>query len=213
VHSILARGLQTDGLLSSRSAPMLAAMLLFACDTSEFADPSREFADPIQAESPHNVEIHQPPGLGSVDTHLTDVNGAPIGVRCETCHGPQGDDSAWAQDEGNPEEVHDAVELAHGQLSCDACHDQDRSLLHLADGTTFPMAQAKDLCAQCHGVQHRDWSNGSHGGMSGYWDLDQGPRLRNHCIDCHAPHAPAWSPVSPVLPPMDRGLLQAKEHE
>ena len=193
---------------------MLAAMLLFACDSNEFADPSREFAEPTQAESRHNVTVHEPPGLGRVDTTLTDVNGSPLGVRCETCHGPEGDSTAWAQDEDNPEEVHDAVELVHGELSCDSCHSpDDRSQLHLADGTEFAMAGARELCGQCHGVQHRDWANGSHGGMSGYWDLTKGPRLRNHCIDCHAPHDPAWDQVAPVLPPLDRGILQSrKEH-
>ncbi len=39
--------------------------------------------------------------------------------------------------------------------------------------------------------------------MTGYWDLTQGPRSRNHCLACHDPHAPKYQPVMPVFPPRD----------
>jgi formate-dependent nitrite reductase cytochrome c552 subunit len=71
------------------------------------------------------------------------------------------------------------------------------------------MRDAMQLCAQCHGPQFRDYTHGSHGGMQGHWDLSRGPRLRNHCVDCHDPHTPQFQPSNPVLPPADRLLPPA----
>jgi hypothetical protein len=57
------------------------------------------------------------------------------------------------------------------------CHDPARyDRLRLATGESIPMTDALQLCAQCHGTQHRDWRHGAHGGMSGHWDLARGPR-------------------------------------
>lgn len=78
--------------------------------------------------------------------------------------------------------------------------------MHLADGKPLELSQSMELCAQCHGVQYRDYKKGSHGGMTGYWDLKRGPRERNHCTDCHAAHQPAYESVRPVHPPKDRYL-------
>ena len=66
------------------------------------------------------------------------------------------------------------------------------------------MREAMQLCAQCHGPQTRDYRRGSHGGMQGYWDLSRGDRVRNHCVDCHDPHAPAFPRFTPLPPPRDR---------
>jgi formate-dependent nitrite reductase cytochrome c552 subunit len=182
------------------SAPLL--LLLIACDRG-FSDPQREFGEPVSWDVRHPVTIHTPETLGVVDTPMLDVNGTPIGVACQTCHGPDADPIVVDLD--NPEDFHGAITLEHGALSCSACHDEaDRSLLHLADGTTLAMAEAMSLCAQCHGPQYRDYEAGSHGGMSGYWDLRQGPRTRNSCMDCHAVHQPAYQGGMPVHPPADR---------
>jgi hypothetical protein len=183
-----------------------------ACDHG-FADPSREFGPEVPEDAPlHPVEIHVPTSLGVADTPLKDAQGRPIGVRCATCHGPEPTQS-WAARPGAPEVFHEAVNLQHGNLVCNACHvDGDRTKLHLADGTPLDLRDAKTLCAQCHGVQVRDYTRGSHGGMNGYWDLRQGPRDRNHCVTCHAPHAPAYGTVLPVHPPRDRYLETPEPH-
>ena len=104
------------------------------------------------------------------------------------------------------------LELRHGELSCASCHDEDRRYLHLADGERLEFDETMRLCAQCHGVQHRDYQRGSHGGMSGHWDLRQGPRLRNHCVDCHAAHDPSIKPVTAAPRTSDRGGDDQKEH-
>ncbi len=183
-----------------------------ACDHG-FADPSREYGPPVPEDAPlHPTEIHIPTSLGVADTPLVDARGRPIGVRCATCHGPTPERS-WAAGEGAPERFHEAVDLRHGTLSCNACHDpEDRTRLHLADGTPLELEEAKTLCAQCHGVQVRDYDHGSHGGMNGYWDLRRGPRVRNHCVTCHHPHAPAYGKVLPVHPPRDR-YLETSHHD
>ena len=104
---------------------------------------------------------------------------------------------------------HAGLAFAHGPLSCASCHVAgDQRALHAADGTRVDLRDAIVLCRQCHGPQTRDYDHGSHGGMTGHWDLSAGDRTRNHCLDCHDPHAPAFLPSRPVLPPRDRGLTR-----
>ncbi|MFN7144161.1 MAG: hypothetical protein ACK4YP_10315 [Myxococcota bacterium] len=179
-------------------------LLLLACDPG-FADPSRELG-PAVPDGPRNpTEIHRPTTLGVVDTPVADVHGTPVGVACVTCHGLD-PATAWASRDGAP--FHTGVDLDHGALTCASCHDpEDRTQLRLADGTNLDVVDAQTLCAQCHGPQFRDYTNGSHGGMTGYWDTRRGPRERNDCVDCHAPHAPAYAKVLPVFPPQDRRPL------
>lgn len=183
------------------------------CD-SGFVDSRREFGPAVPENAAlHPVEIHSPMTLGVADTTLIDAQGRTIGVACETCHGPT-PDLSWAAEPDRPEVFHEAVDLRHGTLTCNACHDaEDRTKLHLADGELLEVKDAMTLCAQCHGVQFRDYSRGSHGGMNGYWDLERGPRDRNHCVDCHAPHAPAYGQVLPVHPPRDRYLEMPTEQD
>lgn len=190
-------------------------LALLACDTG-FDDPSRALGPAVDAPADGVTEIHEPATLGRVDTPAEDVHGAPVGVACATCHAPGADGTALVEGGGPPDAMHASIEVAHGDLSCNACHDaDDRTSLHLADGTTLPMARAMDLCAQCHGPQYRDYSRGSHGGMRGSWDLRRGDRERNHCLDCHGAHDPSYPELMPVLPPQDRGTVQlraAKTH-
>ena len=75
------------------------------------------------------------------------------------------------------------------------------------------LADAQQLCAQCHGPQTRDYVHGSHGGMSGYWDKTKGERVRRACVDCHDPHAPAYPAWTPVFPPRDGGARQQAARE
>jgi hypothetical protein len=76
------------------------------------------------------------------------------------------------------------------------------------------MTDAIRLCAQCHGQQHTAYTHGAHGGMNGHWDLSRGDRLRNHCVDCHDPHAPAFPRYMPMPPPRDTaGASRGAAHE
>ncbi len=192
--------------------PMLIAAV--ACGDHAFTDPDREFGDVVDEDAPlHPVLIHTPTTLGVADTPVHDARGRPVGVACATCHGPEPSRSWAAQDDG-PATFHGQVDLKHGTLTCNHCHDAtDRTLLHLADGTPVQLTDAMTLCAQCHGVQHRDYQRGSHGGMNGYWDRRRGPRDRNHCVDCHYPHQPAYQQVMPVHPPRDRYLKTGATHQ
>lgn len=192
---------------------LLPLLVLLGCERG-FADSSRATARPTAAEAPlHAVEVHVPSTTGVVDTPLTDVHGAPIGVPCATCH--SGDNAARiVAGQGAPEAFHTGVELAHGPLSCESCHDpEDRSLLRLADGKKLAFTATMDLCSQCHGPQRRDYDHGAHGGMTGHWDLRAGGRQRASCVDCHAAHSPAIEPVTPVLPPQDRFASVESAHE
>lgn len=201
-------------LLPSLDLSLLPLLAMLTACTGGFSDPSRELGEPVTGQVTGRVEIHRPPTMGVLDTPLQDVHGAPIGVACDTCHGPDADGEVLAQAQDNPEGMHQALEHRHGALACDACHDpDDRRFLHLADGTLLEMPRAMELCAQCHGPQHRDYQRGSHGGMTGSWDLRRGDRVRNHCLDCHDAHAPAWSQLDPVFPPMDRGTVSQRTHD
>lgn len=183
---------------------LLLLLSLVACDTG-FTDGSRALGAPVDDIGRYPTAVHQPNTLGVADTPLLDANGEPIGVACVTCHGPD-TATAWAAREG--EAFHTGVEIVHGKLGCNSCHDADRTVLHLADGALVEFADTIQLCAQCHGPQYRDYTHGSHGGMNGYWDTRRGPRLKNHCVDCHAPHAPAYGRVLPVFPPAERRPLE-----
>ena len=182
---------------------MLAA-LVAGC--GGWSDPSREFAEPVTGAATHPVDVVTPPGLGALDTGRTDINGAPIGIACATCHSTGADMEPIVASLGNPESMHASIELKHGDLSCASCHDDERDNLRLADGRTLEMEEAMALCSQCHGPQRRDYDAGSHGGMQGYWDLRRGPRTRNHCLSCHSAHAPAFEGGRAVFPPKDRHL-------
>lgn len=153
---------------------------------------------------PFPTYINVPPGLPLVDSGRQDTSGRPMMVSCGTCHDTRPPDSSVnAADQ--LDEFHRGLSYNHGGLSCLACHNSENyTMLRLADGTAVGMPDSIVLCGQCHGPQLRDYENGAHGGMMGYWDLTQGPRYRNHCVDCHDPHIPAFPQVNPVFAPHDR---------
>lgn len=137
----------------------------------------------------------------------------PQRIPCATCHSlrPAGPVPQRPED---LREFHTGLTFAHGALSCGSCHAEGaHDALHLADGRTLRMTDAMELCAQCHGPQHRDYQHGAHGGMSGYWDLSRGPRVRNGCVECHDPHAPRYVGARPVFPPRDRFLMTPGSQE
>lgn len=191
--------------LASGAGLLLA---LCACDQG-FADESRRFAEPLPAEERRYPGIvHEPSSLGVLDTPIVADDGGrdiPAGTACETCHGPVPDPELYAPPPRD-ETYHSGIEVRHGDLTCDQCHDQDRTNLRLADGTIVPFPDVVWLCGQCHGGQFRSFERGAHGGMNGYWDTRLGAQIQNNCVDCHAPHAPAYPSAMPVFPPRDRYL-------
>jgi len=143
--------------------------------------------------------------LTSIETGEETTLGTPGRVACATCHDVV---STGARAE-KPEELeafHRGLQVTHGNLACTSCHATgDPTALHLATGEKLAMSEALRLCSQCHGPQRTSFDHNAHGGLNGYWDLSRGPRLKNHCVDCHDPHAPAIGQVVPVLEPKDRG--------
>jgi len=170
-----------------------------------YDDPSRTYADAGAGDRPQGrVVVHAPASLRGLAGPLRNPQGQPADVTCATCHAvlsppPRLPDTA--QELGGP---HAGLRFDHGSNTCRSCHDPgawDR--LRLASGETLPMTEAMRLCAQCHGPQHTNYLRGSHGGMSGHWDLSRGDRLRNHCVDCHDPHVPRFPRYQPMPPPRD----------
>ena len=192
----------------SRSPLAIAAAVLAAvgaapaCGTDQ---PRR--SRPAPGEPTGTVTIHIPERLTSVATGEVDALGRPVRVACVTCHSLRTPEVLPAS-MADLQEFHRGLDFAHGTNRCGTCHViGDQTSLRLADGTIIPMRDAIELCAQCHGPQYRDYQHGAHGGMTGHWDLSAGDRLRNHCVDCHDPHVPAFQPSRPVLPPRDRGIV------
>ncbi len=184
---------------------MIAAWFVGALVYPLFQDdkvrPGREFADYQPGGGTHPVVIRMPDGKPWVDSGKLDANGRPVMVSCATCHDTR-DPGLATNDAAMLDEFHQGMKYAHGTQTCMSCHHaDDYNSLRAADGRKLDFSQSMQLCAQCHGPQYRDYQNGSHGGMTGHWDLKKGPRARNHCTDCHDPHHPAYPQVMPVFPP------------
>ena len=172
-----------------------------------------EASEPAPAETRYGVEIRSSRNLGRLDVETAAP--APYetgGITCGTCH------DSWvhgppAERPGELQQFHRHMRLEHGELTCSSCHDpDDRDFLRLANGEQVAFADTIELCGQCHGPQYRDYRHGSHGGMTGYWDLNRGPQVRNHCVNCHDPHAPAYPTVEPAPGPRDRHPVQSSNH-
>lgn len=177
-----------------------AAATLVACGTDQ-PRPSR----PPPGPPAFAVEINQPARLTSVETGEVDALGRPLRVACVTCHSLRAP-TAPPTSTAELDEFHQGLEFAHGELSCASCHVAgEQRTLRKADGTEVDMRDAMVLCRQCHGQQARAYDHGAHGGMTGHWDLSVGGRVRNHCVDCHDPHVPAFQPMQPAPGPRDRG--------
>lgn len=173
--------------------------------------PSPVFAPP--AGERHSVAVRKPVGRPTVPLGVCDEKGNPLSVACATCHAtkPANADAKL----GTPlSQFHQGLIGKHGSLSCTSCHNptDGYASLRLADGKGVPYSEVMTLCAQCHGPQARDYQRGAHGGMTGYWDLTAGGRVRNTCIECHDPHAPKYPTVQPARGPHDR-FQQGGGHE
>ena len=160
-----------------------------------------------------SVIVRKPHGTPSILTGTFDEKGNAVSVACATCHTikPGNLDAKL----GIPlAQFHQGLIGRHGNLSCASCHNRTDgyATLRLADGTSVSYTEVMTLCAQCHGPQFRDYQHGAHGGMTGYWDLTRGDRVRNNCVDCHDPHAPKYPTVAPARGPNDR-FLTGDGHE
>lgn len=160
-------------------------------------DAHAEVAPYIPAKT-HEVHLHPNAETPAVSTDLKNFKGQPVELSCANCHSTKTPNRELV-DGTDLKDFHQGLTVVHGERSCLSCHDSENyDNLHLADGTSIPFSDTKRLCAQCHGPQHRDYEHGSHGGMTGYWDLSRGPRVRNTCTVCHDPHAPAYPQVMPA---------------
>ncbi|MBL9135584.1 MAG: hypothetical protein JNK85_06930 [Verrucomicrobiales bacterium] len=173
-------------------------------DKEGVVDPA--LASDNEPKKVHEIRIRKRVAVLSVDTGARHANGDPIRILCSSCHAttrPRIETRGAAE----LDEFHQGLTYRHGDLTCLSCHDATNyDRLRRADGGGISFADVMELCGQCHGPQSRDYRNGSHGGMTGHWDLTRGPRERNNCVDCHDPHAPQYPLVMPVFAPRhDRG--------
>lgn len=161
-----------------------------------------------------SVTIRMPAGAPTIPTGTVDEKGTPVTVACANCHAVRPPNGAAKL--GEPlVTFHQGLVGRHGSLSCSSCHHpaDGYATLRLADGKSVPYPEVMSLCAQCHGPQFRDYQHGAHGGMTGFWDLKLGGRVRNNCVDCHDPHAPRYPTVAPARGPIDRLPSNRGGHE
>jgi len=157
------------------------------------------------------VTINAPSGPPVVYLDVPGPDGE-LTASCSTCHAPRTPDVTNKVTD-DLTDFHEGLVVEHGTLTCLACHDgDDYDQLRLADGSGLAFVEVRTLCSQCHGTQARSYANGAHGGMSGYWDLTRGPRIRNGCTDCHDPHAPAFPRMMPTFKSRDRFLEPPETH-
>ncbi len=202
----------------------LLILLVAACVLRAlFILPRHDTREPRAAAEPtinsdsgvlHEVLIRRPQGPPTVQTGMMDVHGRPVTVACATCHTTK-QPNVELRLGMELKSFHQSLKGQHGNLTCTSCHHpgEGYASLRLADGQSVAYRDVMQLCAQCHGPQYRDYTHGAHGGMAGYWDLKQGPRQRNNCIDCHDPHHPKFPTVRPVPGPRDRFLHPRDERK
>ncbi|MFW6053372.1 MAG: hypothetical protein ACOC9J_01025 [Persicimonas sp.] len=183
------------------------ALLATACNSDTPAEPTGQPS--TETDKRYETTIKSSRELGTLKTRVGEEEFA--GVQCSTCHSIPADGDTPAEHPDELEDFHTGMEFAHSDLTCNSCHNpNDRNTLRLADGKSLAFEDTRHLCAQCHGPQHRDYINGSHGGMNGYWDLNQGPRTRNDCVNCHDPHDPSFKPMMPAPGPRDGNFGKEK---
>jgi len=171
-------------------------------------------AGPLTPPARHATVIVPTVETPVVRTGLTDFHGREVTAACSTCHTTRPANPA-ARVGTDLATFHQGLHGKHGDLSCVACHDPATGYqtLRLADGKSIPFADVMLLCGQCHGPQYRDYQHGAHGGMTGYWDLTRGGRVRNNCVACHDAHAPRFPTVRPAPGPNDRFLTRPSPEE
>ncbi len=176
------------------------------------SEPPTQEGDQANVDKKFSTTIRKPAGPPVI--HLTDPD--PQGrigtLACSTCHSVR-EPNPNTRRPADLDQFHQGMQFSHGNLACLACHNsQNYDTLHLSDGSTVEYPDVMNLCAQCHGSQATSFEKGAHGGMNGYWDLNQGPRTRNNCIDCHNPHQPKFPKMVPTFKPRDRFLAAPTIH-
>ena len=173
-------------------------------------------ASEVNQQAEYPVTIRKPVGTPRTPVHTLGASAENSAdnnlgtVACSTCHATRRPNLANRRT-ADLDEFHQNVTIGHGNLTCLSCHNpDDYDTLHLADGSSVAYSDVMTLCGQCHGRQTRDYQHGAHGGMTGYWDLSRGPRMRLNCVDCHAPHAPRFPSMVPTFKPRDRFLSAAE---
>lgn len=129
--------------------------------------------------------------------------------RCNECH----KDFKTPVRSNNPAGEHTHIKLNHGEdLGCLACHHPNMRESYVDhEGREIAQNQPVLLCAKCHGTIYRDWKEGVHGRMNGFWDIRQGASTKLICIQCHDPHQPAFKALAPMPPPESAGSQHLKK--
>lgn len=196
-------------------AILLMAIAGCAGETAPTGDGTEDGAVATTTQALHPTTISAPRSLVAMEVPIPGREGETAPIRCATCHElrPEDYEPPTSVDDLRP--PHGGLVFDHGELACISCHSAEvADELHLASGEVLPMSEAMQLCGQCHGTQLRDYDHGAHGGMRGYWDLSRGPRERNHCVDCHDPHAPTFPKMLPLPGPNDRFTSSSEaDHE
>ena len=127
---------------------------------------------------------------------------------CYLCHDEEKKPALKFDEQGGivlPEE-HEDIVMGHGthgrNNNCFNCHnDENLLLLQSRDGQKLEMENSTLMCGSCHGPTHRDWTSGSHGRTSGYWDRSKGEFKKLDCVNCHDPHSPQFPSRAPAPGP------------
>ncbi|TWU48656.1 Doubled CXXCH motif [Rubripirellula tenax] len=173
-------------------------------DASVHVAQSESSASENSAAKTFPIIVRKPIGPPRIELAGTDPQGRSASVACSTCHSvrkPNLENVSAA----TLDEFHQGMTFEHGKIACYACHNpSDADTLHLADGASVAYEDVMTLCSQCHSKQAESFAHGAHGGMNGHWDLNVGPQMKNNCIDCHDPHAPAYPKMIVGFKPKDR---------
>ncbi|WP_047812668.1 cytochrome c3 family protein [Rhodopirellula islandica] len=199
----------------SHATPDAVASVAQSGDVS-FQSASEPAAKSDGEQEAYPTVIRKPSGPPRIELAGTDPQGRTGSVACSTCHRvrqPNLDNKTAA----TLDEFHQGMTFSHGSIACYSCHNPDDSdSLRLADGTLVAYQEVMTLCSQCHSKQAESFAHGAHGGMNGHWDLTRGPQMKNNCIDCHDPHAPAYPKMIVGFKPKDRfnaPLDHSHDHE
>jgi hypothetical protein len=106
--------------------------------------------------------------------------------------------------------AHEDIALNHGANNyCLTCHSRNsKEFLRDINGQDIPFNKSELSCLGCHGTVYRDWENGAHGRMNGYWDRSRGEGRKLTCTACHDPHQPTFQPMEPAPAPYVQQMFE-----
>lgn len=122
--------------------------------------------------------------------------------KCSECHSDFEHEPTSNRPQGEHADI--LAKFDHGStIYCMSCHHtQDRESYVDNLGQAMSAASSETLCARCHGPKYRDWNDGAHGRINGFWDDSFGERNRVTCVQCHDPHTPKFPKMVPSPPPI-----------